>query len=509
MPIERIVHGKAQIQGIVAMEVVDDICTYWTEVGGILEEHEMTNRFWLLCNKKIDNRWMRMGGDLHYKWGRQFTTREDFTKTRNFSRTYDTFSIWDAKESLMVKDGLSYFLGLSIKDVSVLSFDIETTGIVHDHTSKVLIISNTYRNSRGEKQSKLFCYDDYPSDKDMFDAWTAWVREMNPSIILGHNIYGYDFGYLAFAMQQAGASLNLGRDGSELKFAVKESQFRKDGSQSYAYKKCHIYGREIIDTMFLSYKYDVGRKYESYSLKAIIKHEGLEVEGRQFYDAGSIKDNYKNPVEWEKIKKYADEDAEDALALYDLMAPSFFYMAQSIPKPFQLINESATGSQINSMMMRAYLQDKHSLPKTTEGGKYEGAIAVARPGIYKNALRWDANALYPSIMRQYKIGLGGKDPNEVFIKLTEYFATQRQVNKKLAKETGEKYYDDLQSSQKIFSNSLYGFCSAPGLLFNHPESAATITKHGRGILLKAIKWISGLEESDVTKLTSNYNEKLQ
>jgi len=503
MTVERIVHGKAQIQGIVAMEVVDDVCTYWTELNGVLEQHEMSNRFWLLSNKKIDNRWIRMGGDLHYKWGRQFTTREDFTKTRNFSRTYDTFSIWDAKESLMVKDGLSYFLGLSIKDVSVLSFDIETTGIVHDSTSKVLIISNTYRNSKGEKQSKLFCYDDYSSDKDMFDAWTEWVREVNPSIVLGHNIYGYDFLYLSFVMEKAGASFNLGRDGSELKYAAKESQFRKDGSQSYAYKKCYIYGREIIDTMFLSYKYDVGRKYESYGLKAIIKHEGLEVEGRQFYDAGDIKNNYQDEVEWIKIKKYAEDDAEDALALYDLMAPSFFYMAQSIPKPFQLINESATGSQINSMMMRAYLQDKHSLPKTTEGGKYEGALSGGIPGIYGNSLKLDANSLYPSLIMQHKIGLGDKDPKHYFSGLVEYFTTQRLLNKKKAKDTGEQYYDDLQSSQKILINSFFGFCSAVGLLFNYPPAAAEITRRGRETLLKAITWATGMDEKTFMDLHNN------
>lgn len=507
MTIERIIYGKAQIPHIVGMEVEDDVANIWTEKDGVVEKLELPNRYWLLCDKKLGPDWTKLEGNLHYKYGRQYKTREEFTKNRNWNRSKDTFSIWNAKEALMVKDGISYFLGLSFKEVTILSFDIETTGIVHDNSSKVLLISNTYRNHKGEKITKLFAYDDFESDKEMFDSWSNWVRELNPAIVIGHNIYGYDFPYLQFCAEKAGTEIRLGRNDSGLKFDSYESQFRKDGSQSYGYHKCHIYGREIIDTMFLSYKYDVGRKYESYGLKAIIKHEGLEVEGRQFYDAGTIKDFYKNPVEWEKIKKYAEHDADDALTLYDLMAPAFFYMTQSIPKPYQLINESATGSQINAMLIRSYLQERHSIPKTTESSEFVGALSGGVPGIYDNCLKFDVSSLYPSIMMQYKVGLGDKDPNGNFVILTQYISKERLKNKKLAKETGEQYYDDLQASQKILANSLFGFCAAPGLAFNCPESASFITRTGREILLKSIKWACSMEENEFWNLHNKESEK--
>ena len=178
----------------------------------------------------------------------------------------------------------------------------------------------------------------------MIDAWCNWVREMNPSIIAGHNIYTYDFPYLNFVAKSNGTTLALGRDGSDIYIASKPSQFRIDGSRSQEYHKVRVYAREILDTMFLSVKFDIAsKKYESYGLKSIIKAEGLEKTGRVMYDAGQIRFKYKDPTEWEKIKAYCEHDADDALSLYDLMSASVFYSTQCVPKSFQSMIESATG----------------------------------------------------------------------------------------------------------------------------------------------------------------------
>jgi DNA polymerase elongation subunit (family B) len=292
-----------------------------------------------------------------------------------------------------------------------------------------------------------------------------------------------------YCAKKAGTELKLGRDGSSLSFRDYESKFRKDGSQFYPYRKIKIYGREIVDTFFLAIRYDVGRKYPSYGLKAIIDFEGLQVEGRQFYDASKIKDNYKDPEEWEKIKKYAEHDADDSLAVYDLMISPYFYMAQSIPKCFQEIICGAAGSQINSILVRAYLQDGHSIPKKSESEKFEGAISLGNPGVYSHVLKVDVASLYPSIMLQYEICDQEKDPNRYFLKMVQYFTEERLKNKALAKDTGKKEYDDLQAAQKILINSMYGFMGANELNFNSPKKAALVTEKGREILSKGMQWV--------------------
>lgn len=482
-----LIYGKSGLERIVGFEVEDSIANVFIQDhDGKVFTHQVPNKFWLLSNEKLDKHFMRLKGDLHYCWGRQFSERSEFMKWKSIYRGKDTYSLYNAEESLMVKDGYSFYQGLKHNEISVLSFDIETNGVNLDENSQVVLISNTFRNHDGEAVRKLFSYDEYETQGDMIDAWCQWVVEMNPSILCGHNIFGFDLPFLNYCSYNG---LNLGRESIPLHFDTHESKFRKDGSQFYHYKKAHCYGRVLCDTMFLAIKYDVARKYESYGLKAIIKHEGLERTDRQFYDASTIRDNYTNPEEMAKIKAYAEHDADDALALYDLMIPSYFYMAQSIPKTFQEVLLGATGSQINAMMCRSYLQEAHSLPKADEAVEYEGAISEGNPGVYRNVHKVDVASLYPSIMIEYEVYDEDKDPKAYFLTLVKTFTELRLEYKKLAKES--KYYDDLQGAFKILINSCYGFLGTSGLAFNCPQGAAFITNKGRDILTQSIAWAKG------------------
>jgi DNA polymerase I len=481
---DKLIYGKSGKNGIVGLEVNDGTAEIFVQdsEGNVVSEFR-PSRYWILADRDIDNSFVRLKGDLYYKYGTQFRTREEFTEMRGRWKNLNTFSIWNAEESAMVKDGYAYFQGLKHNEVSILSFDIETVGVTLDKRSYVILISNTYRDSKGNITRKLFSHDEYQSQQELIRSWCVWVRQMNPSIICGHNIFGFDLPYLQHC---SGYGLHLGRNESMVQFEDFESRFRKDGSQFIHYHKAKCYGRTFVDTMFLAIKYDVGRKYESYGLKAIIKHEGLERKDRQFYDAATIKDNFRIPAEMEKIREYAEHDADDALALYDLMAPPFFYMTQSIPKTYQEIMLGATGSQINAIMMRAYLQDGHSLPEADEAVDYQGAISIGEIGIYSACHKVDVASLYPSIMIQYEVFDEEKDPSKYFLTLVKLFTEKRLEYKKKAKE--DKYYDDLQGAYKIFINSCYGFLGTNGLLFNSPHAAAFITETGREVLQTSINW---------------------
>jgi DNA polymerase I len=485
--VDRLIYGKSHVERIVSIEVHDGVAKLFCESpDGDVSTHEVPNRFWALSDVQPNNSWKRLKGDLHYKWGKGFTSRTEFSRTRwQLSNAYDMFSIYDPKESLMVKDGYTYFKGMKHKEVSVLAVDIESAGLVQDKNSDVYLIACTLRK-RGQVSRRMFCYDEYESRAQMFDAFCAWVRDVNPAVIIGHNIFGYDLPYMAHVAKLHGTELCLGRDNSPIVFEKRESKYRKDGSQFIHYFRAHIYGREIVDTMFLALKYDVGRKYESYGLKSIIAHEGLEQPGRVFYDASQIRIHYRDAVEWGKIKQYAAFDGDDALALYDLMSPPFFYLTQTVPKSFQSMMLSASGSQINAVMARSYLQEGHSLPKANDAIEYEGAISFGNPGIYRDVYKVDVASLYPNIMLEYQVFDKTKDPNENFLKLVQTFTERRLRHKKLAKS--DKYYDDLQNAEKIFINSCYGFLGATGLLFNSPPLAAFVTGKGREILQTAIAW---------------------
>ena len=491
--LQDLVFGMNPLDKIVSIETNGDkLVVFQQQDDGSISILEDDNTFWILTNNKVSSKQEELDGNQHYKYIAKFRTakeRNDVVSKLKKSGV-DYYRIYDAKEQSLVFQGLTYFKGLTPKDVSILSFDIETTGLLHNDDAKILLISNTYRN--GDKiERKLFAYDEFKSQKHMIDEWCLWVRQMDPTIMCGHNVMGFDIPYMQYIARSSGTYLRLGRDGSTIQFDKWESSFRKDGSQDIEYTNCHIYGREIVDTMFLSYKYDIARNFVSYGLKPIIKQLGLEKQDRTFVDSAQIRFEYKNPATWALIKQYAIEDADDSLKLYDLMIPSIFYFTQNVSKSFQAMCATATGSQMNNIMVRGYLQQNHSIAKGDESVPFEGAISWAKPGIYRNCVRWDAAGLYPSIMRQHKIYSAKKDPKKYFLLITDYFALERLKNKQLAKETGNQYYKDLEQSQKIGANSLFGFLGAPGLNYNYPDGASLITRKGRELLNKMIIWATG------------------
>jgi DNA polymerase I len=487
-----LIFGKDKTENIVSVTVDDNVIYLYKEKNGKIETEVRPHSFWLLAPKSYEG-FRRLRGNGYYKYIHEVQTRSEFDSARQRGYKLDFFSIYTGEEGALVRQGITYFKGMKVEDVSVLAFDIETTGLNRDQTSRVLIISNSFRKN-GNIIKKMFSIDEYDNnDADMIDAWTKWVRKMDPSVMCGHNIFSYDLPYINHCYSRTRfENIQLGRDGSGIKFNEYTSEFRKDGSQTYSYQNCFIKGREIVDTMFLSIKYDAAeRNFTSYGLKSIITQLGLEKADRQHYDASLIAKNWNRLEERKKIKAYAMDDSDDALALYDRMIPPFFYYTQSIPKTLQQIINSATGAQINTFMMRAYLQNDESLPRASEAVPFEGAVSMGIPGSYNHVRKVDVASLYPSIMIEHKVYDKTKDPHGYFLQMVQYFTEQRLKNKQLAKETNNIYYKHLEQSQKLTINSAYGFLGTQGLLFNSPRNAAFITRKGREILFKAVEWATG------------------
>lgn len=487
----KLIFGKETTQNIVNLTLKNDQLYIYTETEGKVNLEIIPYSPWVLSHGPVNERSEQLKG-------KQFWNNITTTTSAKFEALQEKWqrNLWlprSVEECATLAEGFTYFKGMKVNDVSILSFDIETSGLAHDETSEVFLISNTFRK-QDNVIKKLFSIEEYENDVEMIKSWCKWVKEIDPSILCGHNILSYDLPYLNWIMTGQGVNepLSLGRDESAMEFADKESQFRKDSSQKYTYHNVRITGREIVDTFFLSLKYDIGRQFPSYGLKPIVKHLGLEKSDRTFIDASKIREYYKERGEmWEKTKLYAAEDSDDSLKLFDVMAPSYFYLAQSIPKSFQQMINEASGGQLDALMVRSYLQDGFSQPRTSTKAPFEGAISMGIPGVYEHVLKADVAALYPSIMLEYNIHDNKKDPNNYMIQLLTYFRTERLMNKKKAKETGEQYFDDLQNAQKIMINSMYGFLGAGYLLYNYPAGATEVTKRGREILLKGVEWATG------------------
>lgn len=476
-----LIYGKNTMLGIVSVEVVDETLHVFF-FDGTTKTYPYKN--WILTPQKEDAKSERLEGFLHYKYFKTINPEE------NTWRIKDKFQIWNAREAAMTLHGLTLYKGLKPSQIGVLAFDIESAGLSHDEESDVFIITCAFQKN-GTVTKKHFSQDQFENTGEMIDEWCNWVREINPDILVGHNIYGYDLPYLSFVAQKFGKELLLGRDGSAISYNSKPSEKRVDGNTSWTYKKAHIFGRQIIDGMFLAVAYDFARKYPSWGLKAIVEAEGLQKSGRTFYDASKIRENWHDSSEREKIIAYAVDDSEDSLNLYNLMIPAYFYMCQSLPMPFEEMMQGSTGKWMNSIVVRSYLQDKRSIPKADEPIKVHGGISFGNPRLYKNVYKVDVTSLYPSCILTYNIYPEKKDPDQNFLKMVRFFTEERIANKQRYKKTKDKSYDDLQAAQKIAINSSYGMLGTSGLAFNDFTAANQVTLHGRGVLRRAIIWASG------------------
>lgn len=482
-----LIYGKDETEGIVSIEVKNDEVYAYFNDGRCLKQPAM---YFICASFKIDKDFIRLDGDNDFKFVKTYKSKVLFNEDKKkFWRYKDsTYVSYDDIETHMITRGTTLFKGLEVDNISRLGFDIESDGLIHHSDSIIFMISNTFRDGKGNESKRVFRLDHYSDCGEMLDDWCDYVRDIDPTLLIGHNVIGYDLPYMNHVAGLYNTSLKIGRDDSITAFASRPRKFRVDGSQTWDFKEVKIFGRHVIDTMFLSVKYDLGRNFPSWGLKPIIGHLGLVKKDRQFYDASKIKDNWYNLEEREKIVSYGIDDGDDALNLYELMIPSYFYLTQSLPKSFQKIINSASGAWINSLFLRAYLQDFKSIPKASEVSGFEGAISYGVAGVYTNCFKQDVASLYPSIMRQYEVCDEKKDPEKYFPQVVKYFTLQRLENKRLAKETNKQYYKDLEQSQKLVINSAYGFLATRGANFNSPENASLVTRKGREILSKAMVW---------------------
>ena len=161
--IEKLVNGKDKTEKVVSVEIKDHQATLFIENNGEVTEKIIKNRFYVLVPTPIRGS-VKLGGNLYYKYGLQFSKKDEWNKCIQDlrRRRTDLYACFNEKEALLIKDGITYFKGMKHTEPSILSFDIESTGLFHNNDSKVLLISNTYRN-QGKVERKLFAYDDYNS----------------------------------------------------------------------------------------------------------------------------------------------------------------------------------------------------------------------------------------------------------------------------------------------------------------------------------------------------------
>ncbi|MCA1723490.1 MAG: DNA polymerase, partial [Thermomicrobia bacterium] len=492
--LNRYLYGADPTERIVAVERGGpDRMRVYRRVEGRVVEERASFRPWLLMTDEpawpdlTDNvRAMRLAGDAAYCWFVECRNWNVFQDVRGRLRDAgaEPLLFTSPIQQYLISSGRTLFKGMVYEDLLRLQLDIEATSLdpLVPH-ARIFLVS--VRTSAGEERLFGAAGED---EATIFEDLTAFIRDVDPDVIEGHNIFNYDFPYFLARAAANNVTLAWGRDGSPLRPSSNARTQFKVGARSIPYQQHFLYGRHIVDTYQQIQRYDVAGMFSSYGLKNVVEALGYTRDDREFIPGAEIARVWEEDPT--RVVRYALDDVRDVAILSDLCVPTEFYQSQIVPDALQDIATGGPGEKINDLMVRIYLGERQSVPKPEASREYPGGYAdVLRSGVFKPVVKCDVASMYPSIMLTWRIG-SRRDPLGVTLPLLRTL-TERRLHAKAEtrRATGRDrgYWQGIQGSFKVLINSFYGNLGYSRAFFNDYGAAEEVTLRGQEIIKSVVR----------------------
>ncbi len=338
----------------------------------------------------------------------------------------------------------------------------------------------------GDRRELLVLEEDSDAaEKRLLLAFNDTLRELDPDVIEGHNIFKFDLDYLRQRGKRHQAPCAWGRFGQTASF---RSSRLKVAERWVDFPRCDLPGRAVVDTYLLVQLYDItAREMTSYGLKEAAVYFGITPEsgaGRTYLEGGQIQEFFK--TERAAFLAYLADDLRETRGLADVLLPTYFEQARTFPMLLQEATLRGTAGKVDLLFLEEYYHAKAACPAPVEIGSFEGGFTRSfREGVFRQVLHFDVASLYPSLMLHI-----GRNPQPdtlgVFLPMLKRLREYRLKYKVLAKDAptaAER--DEAQARQanfKILINSFYGYLGFSGARFGDGELAAEVTRRGRELL---------------------------
>jgi DNA polymerase I len=504
-----VLFGADPTAGILAVEPVGDhIMRLFFRVGDALETKDEPFTPFLLVEDdsllkgfKLPVKTEALSSDNAYRflvllegWGACLKARDHLQKVTGEAASSPQapyLFLSDPVQQYLLLTGKTLFKGLAFKDIHRLAIDIETAcapGYEFSNPQRVedRILSIALMDNRGYSE---VLFGTELQEGEMIEALGERIQRIDPDVLEGHNLFNFDLEYIVARAKMHEVPLPWGRDGSEPR--IRRSRFTV-AERIIDYTRMELFGRHVVDTMFLLQYYDVtARELESYGLKSAALHFGLAQEDRTYIEKERIQWYYDHDPE--ALKRYNLDDVKETLALSDLLGYPFFLQTKIFPFTYQNIFVRGNATKINTLFLREYLRMRASVPKPKGKGELEGGYTdMFVQGVVADVVHCDVASLYPSIMLAYGMRPRG-DRLDVFLPLLRDLRRFRLEAKQMAHRASEPherdYYEALQQTFKVLINSFYGYLGTELHHFSDPEVAAEVTQKGRELIRQMIDWL--------------------
>jgi len=448
-----------------------------------------------------DVKYYKLNGDLHFSYlvyVDNYTSWKPLKKyLRSLSEGGEGYLISNNCQSWLMQTGNTLFKGMDFDDVYRVQLDGEMYGKYHfpnasnpDDYIYIAALSDNrgqYKIIHTRPDINIEHGMGVEGEKELLIEVGETIKDWDPDVIELHNGFGFDLPYFKQRCKLHKVKMDWGREDNNT--YSYPSSFRA-AERTIDYDVTIIPGRHVVDTMFAAMAYDVfKRELPGYGLKVVATYFGFSDETRTYIDGNLLwKEWDENP---ERVLKYALEDVRETRDISSELLPSVFYMSQIIPMNYEEIARRGTGSKVESLMVREYIRQRHSIPLPQPSRGFIGGLTgINEIGIVGPIVYADVESMYPAIMINCD-ATPSSDVLNVFkpllISLTDKRFESKRLMKKYEKEGNKKLqrkYEGRQAAEKININSMFGYQGWGYGSFNDYDSAELTTKTGQDIISK-------------------------
>ena len=400
----------------------------------------------------------------------------------------------------------------------ILSFDLEVRnphGMPDSEEDEIIMIGvssnfgiNQVISTKTNSKDKDDFVNQVASEKEMIEEFVRIIKDNNVDIIVGYNSDNFDFPYLKDRAKILGVDLDIGMDGSDIRF------IRRGYANAASFK-----GLIHVDLYLVMRRY---MTLERYTLERVyyelFGEEKIDVPGDriwEFWDNGG--------EELDTLFDYSLDDVISTLKIAEQTLPLNLELTRIIGQPLFDVSRMATGQQAEWFLVKQAYFDNEVVPNK-QGANFAnraaaednegGYVREPEKGLHENLVQFDFRSLYPSIIisknispdvmvlgdieneDEYNIapehGIKFRKEPQGFIPsvidkiLQERFRIKREM-KACDDETRKKALDVQQQAIKRLANTMYGIYGFPRFRWYSFECAKAITSWGRQYIKSSIK----------------------
>ena len=427
----------------------------------------------------------KLKGDLKFGWLITVDSWKELIALRNGLKNAgrDFFAFTDPVQHYLTATGRTLFKDLPFEELKRMQLEV----LANDERIMSIAISD---NSGWEELIVVDPKDSDESERDAIKRLTALIKERDPDVIEGHDLFRVDLSYLVARAKKLKTKLDWGRSGGFLRSRPSRLQIAE---KTIDYPKFTIDGRHFVDTFLLAQFYDVGlRTLTGFERTDVARHFGFCDEEVSALAGKELERAYIDNDE--KFRRRALCGVRETRAVSDLLSPSYFIQAQIFPYNYQDVIVRGNATRINGLFLREYFRQRHSIPELPLPQPFEGGYTdIFFTGVARNVWHCDVASLYPSIMLAFDC-FPASDQLQIFRHLLtdlRKFRLEAKAKSRAAKDPGERrHLEAFQNTFKILINSFYGYLGFAQGHFADFDAAARVTQIGRDLLKKMIDWLN-------------------